>query len=134
MLTQTITPPATNKTLQIDDLFDSVIANSSQFRIELSHEAALGFIQRIGQYNDFCPSEVIDALDHVDRHIPRKWYGIRDPRNGERGYQLFVGREGSPVIYLERREMPSSRPLTKHVMNTICREMDLIGRSDRRMR
>jgi hypothetical protein len=46
MLAQTITPPATKKTLQVDDLFDSVFEKSSQFRIELSYEAAIGFIQR----------------------------------------------------------------------------------------
>ena len=130
MLTQTITPPAAHKTLQVDDLFDSVFANSPSFRIELGYEAALGFIQRIDQYNDFHAADVIDALEHVDRVVPRKWYGIRNPNNGERDYTISVGREGSPVIYIDRFELPSTRPLTDHTMKTICREMELIGRAD----
>jgi hypothetical protein len=45
MLTQTITSPAAHNTHQVDDLFDSVFEQSSQFRIELDYDAAIRFIQ-----------------------------------------------------------------------------------------
>lgn len=130
MLTQTITPPAAQKTVQVDELFDSVFEDSSQFRIELDYEAALGFIQRIDRYNEFHAADVIDAIEQIDRVIPRMWYGVGSPYNGERGYTISVGREGSPVIYMNRSELPSDRPLTDHTMKAICREMELIGRAD----
>jgi hypothetical protein len=130
MLTQTITSPAAHKTHQVDDLFDSVFEKSSQFRIELDYDAAIRFIQQIDRYNDFNAPEVIDALERIDRVIPRRWYGIGSPHNGERGYTISVGREGSPVVYIDRFELPSTRPLADHNMKTICREMELIGRSD----
>ena len=84
----------------------------------------------IDRYNEFHAPEVIDALGHIDRVIPRKWYEIRSPYNGERDYTISVGREGSPVIYIDRFERPSTRPLTDHAMKTICREMELIRRPD----
>ncbi len=84
--------------------FDGVFDNSLNFRIELPWEAALEFIRYVGRYNGFQPHRVIAALERVDELIPRKDYGANNPNTGQRSFQISVGREGSPVVYLDRYE------------------------------
>ena len=129
MLAHATTAPAPTTSVA-DEVFDAVFPRSLDFRIELQYEDLLGFIRRIGQYNDFEAGAVIDALEAIDRLIPRSFYGQDNPHNGQRSYRLSIGREGSPVIYLERLELSFSTPLTEQTMQTICREMELCGRAD----
>jgi len=130
--TQTITPPAQRKIGE--DVFHAAFPNSLNFRVELPFSDALDFIRQIGPYNDFDPETVIEALEHVDRAIPRTQYPTDHPNNGQRNYRLSVGREGSPVIYLERSEFAflqhAVAPLTDAAINRICKEMELCGRAD----
>ena len=113
-----------------DEVFDGVFERSLHFRIELPYETALGFIRRIDQYNEFEAGAVIDALERIDHLIPRASYGEGNPNNGQHTYDISIGREGSPVIYLERIEFSFCIPLEEVTMKTICREMELIGRAD----
>ena len=129
MLAHATTTPAL-LTNTADEIFDAVFERSLDFRIELKYEDLLGFIRRIGQYNDFESGAVIDAIEAIDRLIPRSFYSEGNPNNGRRAYRLSIGREGSPVIYLERLELSFSKPLAEETMKIICREMELCGRAD----
>jgi hypothetical protein len=113
-----------------DTIFDAVFERSLQFQIELAFEETRAFIRRINQYNDFHWSRVLDALDHVDQRIPRRQYGAGNPNNGQRDYTLRIGREGSPVLYLDRLEVGHKVPLTDAAVAAICQEMELIGKAD----
>jgi len=124
MLTHAITPPATNQIAVGDDIYNAVFPRSANFRIELDYDAALDFIRQIGDWNDFTPGHVIDALEAADRLIPRCSH------DGARSYTISVGREGSPVLYLERSEFSGTERLSDSAMRTICREMELIGQAD----
>lgn len=129
MLAHATTTPAP-VTSTASDIFDAVFPRSLDFRIELPYEDLLGFIRRIDQYNDFEAGAVIDALEAVDRLIPRSFYSQDNPHNGQRSYRLSIGREGSPVLYLERLELPFCTPLAEQTIQSICREMELCGRAD----
>jgi hypothetical protein len=96
----------------------------------MGFEDAVDFIRRIDQYNDFEAGAVIDALEAIDQLIPKSWYGPSNPNNGQRTYRISIGREGSPVIYLERMEHGFSKPLAEETMKTICSEMELWARAD----
>lgn len=113
-----------------DAIFDAVFERSLHFEIELEFDAIRAFIRRINQYNDFHWAHVLDALDDVDRLIPRRHYGPENPRNGERDYTLRIGRDGSPVLYLDRLEVGHKVPLTDNSIKAICEEMQLIGKAD----
>lgn len=129
MPTHTITTPAKRKIGQ--DVFNAVFPNSLDFRIQLPYSDAIEFIRLIGDYNNFEPGTVIDSLERVDRLIPRRSYGPGNPNNGQRDYHISIGREGSPVIYIERHEFSfTSNWLDEPTMKTICREMELCGLAD----
>ena len=53
-----------------------------------------------------------------------------NPNNGNRDYRISVGREGSPVIYLERLEFNGKPKLDDATMKAVCREMELSARAD----
>jgi hypothetical protein len=113
-----------------DAIFDAVFEHTLNFRIEMPHEDARQFIRRIDRYNDFEAETVLEALDRIDRLIPRKFYNEGNPNNGERSYTLTVGREGSPVIYLERYEWDHDIPLSDETLSSVCREMALSALAD----
>ena len=113
-----------------DNIFGAVFGHSLDFRIELPYEVALRFIERIGLYNEFEAPTVLDALERVDRLIPRCAFGEGNPNNGNRDYKIEVGREGSPVIYLQRFEWLTEFPLTEDQMKAACLEMQLNGKAD----
>lgn len=136
MPTQTITPPAKNKLFHThnlsaaDEIFDAVFPRSHNFRIELPYVDAIGFIHRIDSYNEFEAPAVIQALEQVDKFMPRMSYDPGNPNNGRRDYRISVGREGSPVIYLERFEFSAKTQMSESEMKSICLEMEVIGRAD----
>jgi hypothetical protein len=113
-----------------DNIFGAIFDHSLDFRIELPYEVALRFIERIGMYNEFEAATVLDALARVDRLIPRSAFGAGNPNNGNRDYKIEVGREGSPVIYLQRFEWITEYPLTEDQMKAACLEMQLCGKAD----
>ena len=113
-----------------DNIFGAVFDHSLDFRIELSYDVAIRFIERIGLYNEFAAATVLDALTRVDRMIPRSAFGPGNPNNGSRDYRIEVGREGSPVIYLKRFEWLTEQPMTEEQMKAVCLEMELCGRAD----
>jgi hypothetical protein len=129
MPTQSITPPASHKIGQ--GIFDAVFDRSLNFRIELPYSEAIEFISQIGEYNNFRAGNVIDALQRVDRLIPRNSYQPGNPDNGQRNYRISVGRESSPVIYIERYEFSfNNNWLDEQTMKSICREMELCALAD----
>jgi hypothetical protein len=130
MPTQTITPSAAHQIPPTDAIFDAVFERSLNFRIELPFEQAQAFIGRIDQYNEFNAPRVLEALDRIDGLIPRKQYGPGNPNNGQRDYTISIGREGSPVIYLERLEFFDKPELDNATMKAICREMELMASAD----
>jgi hypothetical protein len=113
-----------------DAIFDAVFEHALHFRIEMHYEDARQFLRRIDRYNDFEAETVLEALDRIDQLIPRKFYNEGNPNNGERSYTLTVGREGSPVIYLERYEWDHDIPLSDETLSSVCREMELSALAD----
>lgn len=111
-------------------IFDAVFDRSLHFQVELDFDEACQFIRRIDRYNDFDWAHVLDALDHIDRLIPRRRYGPNNPNNGQRDYTLRIGREGSPVLYLDRLEFYDKDRLSDDRIKAICEEMELIGMAD----
>ena len=130
MPTQTITAPNINQTPPANDIFDAVFEKSLNFRIELPFEEAQEFIRRIDRYNEFDASLVLDGLQRIDGLLPRMQYSPGNPNNGRRDYKISVGREGSPVIYLDRWEVFDKPELDSATMKAICREMELIALAD----
>lgn len=63
-------------------------------------DQAKAHAKAIGQYNGFDPEKVAEMLDRIDRAIPRKYYNEGNPNNGSRVWQVAIGRESSPVIYV----------------------------------
>jgi hypothetical protein len=129
--TTQIAPPSGGGTIApADTIFDAVFDRSRNFRIELPYDTALAFIRAIDQYNEFHWTTVTDALERIDGLIPRRRYQQGNPNNGKRDYRISVGREGSPVIYLERYEFFDTPRLDTASMKAICREMELIASAD----
>ena len=133
---QTITAPvpaqiaAARQLAAADDIFEAVFDQSSYFRIDLPWEQALQFLRRIDKYNEFEAERVIEALEHVDQAIPRKDCGEGHPNNGQRDFSIAIGRKGSPVIHVERREDALSVPMEESAMKAACQAVKLIGRAD----
>ncbi len=113
-----------------DVIFDAVFDRSLDFQIELDFDQTCRFIRRIDRYNDFHWAHILGALDHIDRLMPRCSYGPANPNTGRRDYTLKVGREGSPVLYLDRIEFSEKEPLTDERMKAICDEMRRVGMAD----
>lgn len=115
-------------------IFDATWEESGNFRMELDYDLACAYIECIGQYNDFDPSLVLTALEHVDDIIPTMQYGEGNPNNGKRDYKISVGREGSPVIYINRYElhrMDSPKvPLTPDMVTHVKTAMEGIAQAD----
>ena len=130
MPTKSITAPAPHQIPPADTVFDAVFKRSLNFRVELPYDTALALIRRIDTYNAFEAGRVIDALERADRLIPRINGGPGNPNNGNRDYRISIGREGSPVIYLERFEHGPKAPITETAMKDICREMTIWGLAD----
>jgi hypothetical protein len=124
-----MTPTSTPLT-RIDLLFEAVFTVSLDFRIELTYDAACRFIERIDRYNEFDAGCVLAALSQVDRMIPRRSVGDGNPTDGQRTYSIAVGRECSPVIYLDRFEWHATDRLPDEHYAHVCREMTRTGRAD----
>ncbi len=112
------------------DIFDAVFEHTLHFRIEMDYDVLCQFVRRIGQYNDFRAETVLDALDRIDQRIPRTFYGEGNPNSGQRSYTVSIGREGSPVLYLDRYEWNHDDRLSDEQIQFICREMQVNGRAD----
>jgi len=141
MPSNAITPPAADATqiaspsrggtiAPADAIFEAVFDRSLNFRIELPYDTALSFIRRIDQYNEFHWSTVTETLERIDGLTPRSRYDEGNPNNGKRDYTISVGREGSPVIYLERLEFFGKERLDDATIRAICREMELSAKAD----
>ncbi len=102
MPTQVTTTPAPYQIPPADAIFDAVFERSLDFHIELPYDTAIGFLRRIDKYNDFEAGRVTEALEHIDQLIQRINGAPGHPTSGNRDYNISVGREASPVIYLER--------------------------------
>lgn len=130
MPTQVTTTPAPYQIPPADAIFDAVFDRSLDFRIELPYDTAIAFLRRIDKYNDFEARRVIEALERIDQLIPRINGGPGHPNNGNRDYTISVGREGSRVMYLERREFPVNCAIAEKSMKDICEEMKIWGCAD----
>ena len=128
MPSQSIT---TGKNTQIGDaIFDGVFENSLDFRIEMDYDVGRQFIRRIDQYNAFFSANVLAALDAIDELIPRMRFGEGNPNNGRRDFKISLGREGSPVLYIERIEWGDTERLSDDRIRLICREMQSVAAAD----
>jgi hypothetical protein len=73
---------------------------SLEHRINLPFDEIKKYIRQVEGYNDFEWRRVYEVLDQFDALIPRQYYNEGNPNNGKRLYDLYFGREGSPVLYL----------------------------------
>lgn len=122
-----------------DMIFDAVWPNTLGCKLELGWEEARQFIRRIDQYNDFDHEKVLHALDLIDAAMPRMSYGNMpdgrpNPNNDKRNFTIEVGRERSPVIYLELYELHSygnpTVPMTPEKVEYIKSVMHEVGMAD----
>lgn len=60
-------------------------------------------------YNEYNKYTVMGAMKQIDQIIPREKYGKDNPNNGNRSYEITVGRESSPVIYIKIRHIDFNR-------------------------
>src|SRR5947208_3109823 len=88
---QTITLPNNIHIDKGNKIYDGVFSQSLDFRIEMDYDAAMQFIRRIGGYNQFEPEDVINALECIDRLLPRAYFNEGNGNNGMRRYKLSVG-------------------------------------------
>lgn len=58
------------------------------------------YIEAIGQGNGYYPKKVLTMIEQIDTVIPRIYYNENNPNNGSRLWEIEIGREGSPVIYI----------------------------------
>jgi len=123
------TPPAKHEQVA-QQIFNTVFDHSLSFRIELPYETARDFLRQVGTYNAFSAEAVLAALDSIDALIPRMRFGEGNPNNGNRDYRISVGREGSPVIYLERYERDEGEKAGDVRSRLICREMRTTASAD----
>jgi hypothetical protein len=136
MPTETTTLPATNRTIDrvdpsiADGIFDAVFERSLHFRIQLPWEQALHFLRRIDRYNDFDAERVVESLERADLAIPRTYCGAQNPNEGQRDFTIAVGREGSPVIYLQRHEFTGRVAMQEASMKAIRNDMKFFGLAD----
>jgi len=130
MPTQVTTTPAPCQIPPAGAIFDAVFDRSLDFRIELPYDMAIDFLRRIDKYNDFEAARVIEALERIDQLIQRINGGPGHPSSGNRDYSISVGREASPVIYLERWEFALDCPIAEKSLKDICEEMKIWGRAD----
>jgi hypothetical protein len=127
---QPILSPEKSDIQAADEMFEAVFERSLYFKIEMSFERAWQFLRRIESYNEFYAANVLDVLERVDALIPKNDYGKGNPNNGQRSFVISVGREGSPVLYLERYEFDQEKWLPEETLRLICREMEMIGIAD----
>lgn len=125
-----------------DTIFDAVWKNALSHTIELEWEEARQYIKRIEQYNEFEWEKVHHALDLIDAAMPRMEYpkmadGSENPNSGRRNFSIKVGRERSPVIYIELYELPAygnpTTPLTMDKVDyikSIMREVAVADEAD----
>lgn len=115
-----------------DAIFDAVWPNTLGCRLELEWDEALQFLKRIDRYNNFEWEKVNKALDLIDKIIPTMEYGMLNgepnKNNGKRNFTIEVGRERSPVIYIERYEwnhgFGKQPPLTEQQCKNVCALME----------
>ena len=74
---------------------------SLNHRMQLDFDQALDYIDAIESYNNFDACSVKAMLNAIDVIIPREYYNEGNPNNGNRAYKISIGRENSPVIYLD---------------------------------
>jgi hypothetical protein len=83
-------------------LFEATL--DMEYTVELSKnqdfEVALVIIDKIGGYNEFDTETIKILLKTIDEIIPR-FYMEGNPNNGKREYNIIIGRESSPVIYIK---------------------------------
>jgi hypothetical protein len=123
-----------------DTMFDAVWPNALGHRIELEWDEARQYIRRIEAYNNFDWEKVHRALDMIDTIIPRMEYtnmvdGKPNLNHGRRNFRIEVGRERSPVIYIERYEfdhgfVQPQPQLTKEQCQNICDIMEKAAEAD----
>ena len=74
--------------------------DSLNFVVTLKFEQFKKYVQQIGNYNDFTPERAIEVIEKVSEMLPPIYYNEGNPNNGQLQFEISIGREGSPVIYL----------------------------------
>lgn len=66
----------------------------------LNEQRAIKIVNKIGQYNEFNPRKFNRIITYLNTYFLAN-YGAGNCNNHKKDYTLFLGREGSPVIYIE---------------------------------
>lgn len=102
------------------DFYKTMFELSLYHRMKLPYDEVLEYINAIGGYNEFEANRVKQMLYEIDQIIPRVYYNPKNPNNGKQNFELEIGREGSPVIYLTVREFSKDR---QHIIDDL---LDLV--------
>lgn len=81
-------------------MFKLSLNHKMQFNPDWYEKEIKEYITVIDTYNAFNSKKVLDMLEKIDSIIPRRYYNENNPNNGNRLYTIEIGREYSPVIYI----------------------------------
>lgn len=114
------------------EFFKKLFEYSLHHRIEIKESDLETYIRAIGNYNNFRSESVLSFLNKIDQIIPRTNYGEGNPNNNKKDYKIFIGRESSPCIYIERYEWISfkQKPLKDDQIELIKALAHSIGLAD----
>lgn len=105
------------------DFYKTMFELSLYHRMKLPYDEVLEYVNAIGGYNEFEANRVKQMLYEIDQIIPRVYYNPKNPNNGKQNFELEIGREGSPVIYLTVREFSKDR---QHIIDDLLDLMPAI--------
>ena len=81
-------------------LYDISLNHKVQFNPDSDMNEIKTYIEAIGQGNGYYPDKVLSMIEKIDKIIPRVYYNAGNPNNGNRLWEIDIGREYSPVIYI----------------------------------
>jgi hypothetical protein len=100
-----------------------VMHGSLDCRIRVDPSVAARTIRIFGGYNEMTIEGFVRLLREIDRIVGRMSYQSDNPNNGFIGYKIDIGREGSPVLYVELGEYDWRTSQPKPFSEPVQREL-----------
>ena len=86
-----------SKTLDAVLILDQI---NLHWRAQVTHDELTLFLARAPLYNEMDPDGMARLAQSIDDACPRILLSPNNPNNGERLHELYVGNEGSRVVYV----------------------------------
>jgi len=107
------------QTQQKVDAFNNMWKWSINFQVKFTPEEMPTYLKQEKHYNEYDGAKVREMIQKIDALTPTKYYNPGNPNNGKPHHVYNIGREGSPVIYLEIRKiyMPNNFDYDTYTMD-----------------